>query len=250
MEKVENRGTKLNMRGMTMKEGTILIVEDEVPIRKLITFNLSRSNFEIIEVGEGKRVLEIVEKQNPILVILDLNLPDIDGLEICTRLRESYPLLPIVILSARGQDMDKITGLELGADDYIVKPFNPLELVARVRTILRRTKIDTSTSESKDKIGPFHLDLKRQRVYKFELPLKLTAREFQLMKIFFQKVNQPITRNELLDQIWGENYYGDPKTVDVHIRRLREKLEDEPSNPAYLKTIWGFGYCFQDRDSQ
>lgn len=231
-----------------MNDGTILIVEDELPIRKLISFNLSRSNFNVIEVGEGGSVLQIVEDKNPILVILDLNLPDSDGLEICARLREHYPLLPIIILSARGQDMDKITGLELGADDYIVKPFNPLELVARVRTILRRTKMETR--EKEDNVGPFRLDLKTQKVYKSGTPLKLTAREFQLMQLFFQKVNQPITRNDLLDEIWGTNYYGDPKTVDVHIRRLREKLEDDPSTPEYLKTIWGFGYCFQDSDAQ
>lgn len=232
-----------------MNDETILIVEDELPIRKLISFNLSRSNFNVIELGEGKPVLSLVKEKNPHLVILDIMLPDTDGFEVCSTLREHFPHLPIIILSARGQDMDKITGLELGADDYIVKPFNPLELVARVRTVLRRTTRNESTHEKKDTMGPFMLDLKTQKVYKSGIPLKLTAREFQLMKLFFQRINQPITRNELLDEIWGENYYGDPKTVDVHIRRLREKLEDTPSTPDYLKTIWGFGYCFQEPDS-
>ncbi|MDQ0154053.1 response regulator transcription factor [Robertmurraya andreesenii] len=232
-----------------MNQETILIVEDELPIRKLISFNLSRSNFNVIELGAGEHVLQTVKEKNPNLVILDLMLPDMDGFEICSKLREHFPYLPIIILSARGQDMDKITGLELGADDYIVKPFNPLELVARVRTVLRRTTRNDSTLEKKDAVGPFVLDLKTQKVYKSGIPLKLTAREFQLMKLFFQRVNQPITRNELLDEIWGENYYGDPKTVDVHIRRLREKLEETPSTPDYLKTIWGFGYCFQDLES-
>ncbi|MGX6441690.1 response regulator transcription factor [Neobacillus sp. K501] len=230
-----------------MTEAKILVVEDELPIRKLIVFNLQRSNYKVIETGNGQEAIQLVKEQSPSLVILDLMLPDLDGFEICTKLRESYPELPIVIVSARGQDMEKIMGLELGADDYIVKPFNPLELVARIRSVLRRTtqKVDKQPSNVINK-GPFVLDTKTQRVYKSGQILKLTAREYQLVKLFFDRVNEPITRDELLDKIWGVNYFGDPKTVDVHIRRLREKIEDEPSNPSYLKTIWGFGYCFQE----
>lgn len=234
---------------MNMTESTILVVEDELSIRKLISFNLSRSNFHVIESGEGSSVLQIVRENQPELVILDLMLPDADGFEICTKLREEFPLLPIIIVSARGQDMDKITGLELGADDYIVKPFNPLELVARVRTVLRRTD-KKETQPQQQTVGPYQLDLKKQKVFKTGVPMKLTAREFQIMKLFFERVNQPITRNDLLDEIWGANYFGDPKTVDVHIRRLREKIEEDPSTPVYLKTIWGFGYCFQEVENE
>ncbi len=227
--------------------GKILIVEDELSIRKLIAFNLQRSNFEVMEAGEGKLALKLVEEYNPSLVILDLMLPDMDGFEICTTIREKNPHLPIIILSARGQDMDKIMGLELGADDYIVKPFNPLELVARIRTVLRRTEITHQPAKaSKLEAGPYVIDIKTQRVYKSGQLLKLTPREFQLMKYFFEKLNETISRDEFLDEIWGLNYFGDPKTVDVHIRRLREKIEDDPSNPLYLKTIWGFGYCFEE----
>ncbi|WP_066295125.1 response regulator transcription factor [Bacillus sp. FJAT-29937] len=227
--------------------GKILIVEDELSIRKLIAFNLQRSNFEVMEAGEGKLALKLVEEYNPSLVILDLMLPDMDGFEICTMIREKNPHLPIIILSARGQDMDKIMGLELGADDYIVKPFNPLELVARIRTVLRRTEITHQPAKaSKLEAGPYVIDIKTQRVYKSGQLLKLTPREFQLMKYFFEKLNETISRDEFLDEIWGLNYFGDPKTVDVHIRRLREKIEDDPSNPLYLKTIWGFGYCFEE----
>ncbi len=230
-----------------MIEGKILVVEDELPIRKLIYFNLERSNFEVLEAGDGKTALQLAEDKNPSLVVLDVMLPDMDGFEICARLRERHPDLPIIILSARGQDMDKIMGLEIGADDYIVKPFNPLELAARIRSVLRRTSRNTSpVRPAALELGPYLLEVKTQRLYKSGRLVKLTAREFQLMKFFLQKRNEPVTRDELLDEVWGLNYFGDPKTVDVHIRRLREKIEDEPSSPLFLKTVWGYGYCFQE----
>ncbi|AGX03157.1 PhoP family transcriptional regulator [Bacillus infantis NRRL B-14911] len=224
-----------------------MVVEDELPIRKLILFNLERSNFEVLEAGDGKTALQLAEDKNPSLVVLDVMLPDMDGFEICARLRERHPDLPIIILSARGQDMDKIMGLEIGADDYIVKPFNPLELAARIRSVLRRTSRNTSpVRPAALELGPYLLEVKTQRLYKSGRLVKLTAREFQLMKFFLQKRNEPVTRDELLDEVWGLNYFGDPKTVDVHIRRLREKIEDEPSSPLFLKTVWGYGYCFQE----
>lgn len=230
-----------------MIEGKILVVEDELPIRKLILFNLERSNFEVLEAGDGKTALQLAEDKNPSLVVLDVMLPDMDGFEICARLRERHPDLPIIILSARGQDMDKIMGLEIGADDYIVKPFNPLELAARIRSVLRRTSRNTSpVRPAALELGPYLLEVKTQRLYKSGRLVKLTAREFQLMKFFLEKRNEPVTRDELLDEVWGLNYFGDPKTVDVHIRRLREKIEDEPSSPLFLKTVWGYGYCFQE----
>jgi len=229
-----------------MTEARILVVEDEIPIRKLIVFNLQRSNYEVLEAGDGKEAIKLVQDQSPSLVLLDLMLPDMDGFEICSKLRESHPDLPIVIVSARGQDMEKIMGLELGADDYIVKPFNPLELVARIRSVLRRTNQGApKPPENEIRTGPFLLETKTQQFYKSGQLVKLTAREYQLVKLFFEHFNEPITRDELLDEIWGVNYFGDPKTVDVHIRRLREKIEDDPSHPIHIKTIWGFGYCFQ-----
>lgn len=233
-----------------MKEGKILLIEDEHSIRKLIKFNLERSNFEVIEASEGKTSLEFVKREDISLVLLDLTLPDMDGFEVCTNIREEKPELPIIIVSARGQDMEKIMGLELGADDYIVKPFNPLELVARIRSVLRRTvKQEQRTVSDQLKNGPFLLDLKTQRVYKAGKQLKLTAREFQMLKLFMERPNEPITRDDLLDEIWGLNYFGDSKTVDVHIRRLREKIEDDPSQPIYLKTVWGFGYALQESEN-
>ncbi|VEF49748.1 alkaline phosphatase synthesis transcriptional regulatory protein PhoP [Bacillus freudenreichii] len=235
-----------------MSEGKILIVEDELAIRKLIGFNLQRSNFDVIETGEGKHALTLIKEHGPSLILLDLTLPDMDGLDLCAQVSKNHPGIPIIIVSARGQDMEKIMGLELGADDYIVKPFNPLELVARIRSVLRRL---SSTTKHPDpnviKTGPFVIELRTQRIYKSGKQIKVTNREFQMIKLFTEKLNEPITRDELLDEIWGLNYFGDPKTVDVHIRRLREKIEDDPSNPEYLKTIWGFGYSFfHDEDAK
>ncbi|WP_338448510.1 response regulator transcription factor [Niallia oryzisoli] len=228
-----------------MKEGKILLIEDEASIRKLIKFNLERSNFDVMEAGEGKLALEIIKREDISLALLDLSLPDMDGFDVCTKLREEKPELPIIIVTARGQDMEKIMGLELGADDYMVKPFNPLELVARIRSVLRRTvKYVQPTVSDQLKNGPFVLDLKTQRVFKSEKQLKLTVREFHLLKLFMERPNEPITRDDLLDEIWGLDYFGDSKTVDVHIRRLREKIEEDPSQPIYLKTVWGFGYAF------
>ncbi|MBS4224013.1 response regulator transcription factor [Lederbergia citrea] len=232
-----------------MREGKILVVEDELSIRKLITFNLQRSNFEVIEAGDGEQALLFIKDHKPSLILLDLTLPDMDGLDLCAQITENYPGIPIIIVSARGQDMEKIMGLELGADDYIVKPFNPLELIARIRSVLRRSKSKSKAANPHQvTTGPFVIELKTQRVYKGGKLIKLTIREFQMMKLFTEKLNEPITRDELLDEIWGLNYFGDPKTVDVHIRRLREKIEDDPSNPLFLKTVWGYGYSFLESE--
>ncbi len=235
-----------------MREGKILIVEDELAIRKLINFNLQRSNFDVIETDEGKQVIPLIKKHDPSLILLDLTLPDMDGFDLCAQLTDNHPEIPIIIVSARGQDMEKIMGLELGADDYIVKPFNPLELVARIRSVLRRLSSMANQPEPDViRTGPFIIELRTQRVYKSNKQIKLTNREFQMIKLFTEKLNEPITRDELLDEIWGLDFFGDPKTVDVHIRRLREKIEKDPSNPAYLKTIWGYGYSFfHDEDTK
>lgn len=232
-----------------MVDGKILVVEDELSIRKLIVFNLERSNFEALEAGDGKSALRIMKEEKPTLIVLDLNLPDTDGFELCTQFRDLDPDLPIIMVTARGQDMEKIMGLELGADDYIVKPFNPLELVARIRSVLRRSRREAEKNvRNKIKSGPFTLEIHTQRIFKNGAVLKLTAREFHLMKLFMERLNEPITRDDLLDEVWGMDYFGDTKTVDVHIRRLREKIEEDPSNPIFLKTIWGFGYSFQESE--
>lgn len=226
----------------------ILVVEDEESIRQFIIINLKRNDFEVAEAGSGEEALEKVKSFRPQLVVLDIMLPGMDGFTVCQRLRQEWPQLAVIMLTARGQDLDKVMGLELGADDYMVKPFNPLELVARIRSVLRRLQL--GQQEQQEIIqGPFHLDIKAQRLYKNKRLIDLTPREFSLVKMFLEKINQALSRDTILNLVWGEDYVGDPKTVDVHIRRLREKIEDNPSEPYYLETVWGYGYRWREADS-
>lgn len=221
----------------------ILIVEDEENIRSFINVNLSISGYEVLEASTGEEALSICEREKLDLIVLDIMLPGIDGYKTCENIRKKYPSIAIIMLTAKNQDMDKIVGLELGADDYMVKPFNPTELVYRIRAILRRTGKGIKKEEDEILInGEISLDKRSQKVYKFDNELKLTIKEFQLMKLFMQNPDKAFTRDELLDLIWGIEFYGDIKTVDVHIRRLREKIEDDPSSPKYIETIWGYGY--------
>ena len=220
----------------------VMIVEDEVSIRGFIRINLERNDFSVVEAGSGEEALEKIPSENPQLVILDVMLPGIDGFQVCERLRKNYGQLGIMMLTARSQDMDKIMGLEFGADDYMVKPFNPLELIARIKAILRRSK-STLQDESKELVsGPFKIDLISQRFYKNEIEIDLTPKEFLLMKTFIENQGKALSRDNLLNMIWGLNYVGDLKIVDVNIRRLREKIEDESSKPTYIETVWGTGY--------
>ncbi|MBE4909600.1 response regulator transcription factor [Bacillus luteolus] len=223
----------------------VLLIEDEVSIRRFVAINLERNQFEVVEASSGADARLALAGKQVDFVILDLMLPDIDGFELCEEIRKSYPSIPIIILSARGEDLDRVMGLELGADDYMVKPFNPLELVARIRSVLRRTKVNVvEVHDHKIISGPFQLDSLSKQIVKSGQLLKLTLREFQIMEYFIEHKNISISRHDLLDAIWGKDYFGDSKTVDVHIRRLREKIEDDPSNPIYIETVWGHGYRF------
>jgi DNA-binding response OmpR family regulator len=224
----------------------ILVVEDERPIRSFIVTNLKRNDFEVLEAERGFEALRLVKLEKPDLVILDVMLPDIDGFQICKEISGSYPEVSIIMLTALGQDLDKVKGLELGADDYIRKPFSPIELIARIKAILRR--VNKKTQEEVICIGPFRIDLRAQSIYKNDVLLEFTPREFSLMKLFINNINKALTRDEILNLVWGEDFVGDPKTVDVHIRRLREKIEDTPSNPKYIETLWGRGYMWRKGD--
>lgn len=218
----------------------VLIVEDEASIRRFISINLVRSNFEVIEADTGELGVKLVKEQKPDVVVLDIMLPGIDGYKVCEEIRKIIPDLIIIMLTAKSQDMDKIMGLELGADDYMVKPFNPLELVARIRAILRRVKKDDNSGLIK--IKNISINLNSQKFYKNEKEIELTPTEFSIMKLFMKNPEKAFSRNEILNLIWGEDYFGDLKTVDVHIRRLREKIEDDASDPRIIETIWGTGY--------
>jgi two-component system, OmpR family, alkaline phosphatase synthesis response regulator PhoP len=223
----------------------ILLVEDEESIRGFLKINLQRNNFNVIEAGTGEEGLELANKEKPKIAILDVMLPGIDGFMVCSKLRKEFSDIGIIMLTAKGQDMDKIMGLEYGADDYIVKPFNPLEVVLRVKALLRRLGED---DKEKLELGPFLIDLYSQKVMKNSIEIDVTPKEYLLMKIFLENPNKAFTRDELLDLVWGENYFGDAKIIDVNIRRLRAKIEDKPSSPEYIETVWGIGYRWKSKE--
>ncbi len=223
----------------------ILVVEDEVSVGDVLRLYLKRAGFEVTVVQDGQKALDRLQEKLPALVLLDVMLPKVDGWEITRRLRERSEI-PIILLTARKEEIDRIAGLELGADDYVVKPFSPQELVSRVRAVLRRTRPPSSEDETPAMaFGELSIDPKTRQVRVGDEERYLTAKEFDLLVLFARHPRQVFTRNQLLEQVWDETEYIDAETVTVHIRRLREKIEDDPSNPRRLLTIWGVGYRFE-----
>ncbi|MEL1135708.1 response regulator transcription factor [Desulfitobacterium sp. THU1] len=222
----------------------VLVVEDEASIRRFITLNLEMAGYEVGEAESGEDALVLLGVFFPDLVVLDLMLPGMDGLEVCRHIRETMPDPLIIMLTAKGQDTDKIMGLELGADDYMVKPFNPYELIARIKAMLRR-RSRYETGRAAYTYGSLHLDTAANKLLKDNREVELTPTEYSLLKMFMENPGKALRREEMLNVVWGEDYFGDTKTLDVHIRRLREKIEDNPSAPRYIKTIWGSGYRWQ-----
>lgn len=218
----------------------ILLVEDEENIRKFTRINLEREGFDVIEAETGELGVELAENENPMVVILDIMLPGIDGYEVCRILREKIPNIGIIMLTAKTQENDKIFGLERGADDYLSKPFNPKELVLRIKSLIRR--LEKPLNDNMIKQGPFSLDLYSKVLTKNNEQVELTPTELSIMTLFMKNPGRAFTRNELLDLNWGEEFVGDTKIVDVNIRRLRSKIEDNPGKPIYLETVWGTGY--------
>ncbi len=225
----------------------ILICEDEDAIREFIKINLERSGYNVVDVATGEDALKAFS--NPDLkfkiAILDIMLPGIDGFEVCKQLRKNNENLGIIMLTAKTQEMDKVRGLMIGADDYIAKPFSPSELIARIDAINRRINILEKVSTKNTNIlnsGPFKFNTKTRTLLKNEVTIELTQVEYQIMCIFFKKPNISIEKIRILREIWGEEYFGDSKIVDVNIRRLRIKIEDDPSKPKFIQTIWGYGY--------
>ncbi len=227
---------------MQASRAKVLIVEDEISIRKFISVNLHRNDFEVLEAGDGEMALRMVESYTPDVVILDVMLPAMDGFEVCLQIRRQMPQIVIIMLTARGEDMDKIMGLELGADDYMVKPFNPLELIARIRANLRKMPGRPPAKGNCIFYQQLMLDLEGQRFYKDGREIELTPTEFAIMKVLLGNPRKAFSRNEIMNDVWGGDYFGDLKTVDVHIRRIREKIEDDPSVPRWIETVWGTGY--------
>ena len=221
----------------------VLILEDEVNIRSFVVINLQRAGYDVVEAGTGEEALEILEAQHDIEVaILDIMLPGIDGFEVCRRLRAANKKIGIIMLTARTQEMDKVTGLMTGADDYVTKPFSPAELTARVDALFRRIgKSGTTTNELLSQ-GPFVLNTRNHTLDKYGQRIRLTQVEYGIMKLFMSHPGKALSREEIMGAVWGQDFEGDLKIVDVNIRRLRIKIEDDTANPAYVTTVWGYGY--------
>lgn len=228
----------------------ILVIEDEPDIRKLVQYNLVQDNFKVLEAEDGEQALKIIKRDKPHLVILDLMLPGLSGLEICRALRENPETarLPILMLTAKAGEADKVIGLEMGADDYLAKPFSPREMLARVRALLRRA--DSTALPDATKIyqrGPLKIDFSTYEVFVRGKSVKLTLKEFELLRFLAQNPNQVLSRDQLLDRVWGGDTFVTPRTIDVHVRRLRKTIEDDDRNPKWILTLRGVGYKFDEK---
>jgi len=223
----------------------VLVVDDEKTLVKALAFNLEKEGFRVETAYDGEEALEKVFELKPDIVVLDLMLPAVDGFEVCRRIRKKLDV-PIIMLTARSEDIDKVLGLELGADDYLTKPFNSRELVARIKAILRRSIIRDEESKKVIQIGKLHVDLLQHRVRLGEQEISLTSKEFALLSFLVTNAGNVYSREQLLEHVWGYDYYGDVRTVDVHIRHLREKIEQDPGNPGLIITVWGTGYKFRE----
>lgn len=224
----------------------VLVIDDEPRILEVVQKYLAREGFQVTTAGDGEAALFSLNSQDPDLVVLDLMLPKLDGLEVFRRLRAKSSV-PVIMLTAKGEETDRIVGLEMGADDYITKPFSPRELVARVKAVLRRTTGGTmlETADRPLTRGDLRIDPRARSVETQGKPVELTSKEFDLLWFFASHPGQVFTRSQLLDNIWGYEYFGDASTVTVHVRRVREKIEPDPGSPRYITTVWGVGYKFE-----
>ncbi len=226
----------------------VLIVEDEESIRKFVKINLDRAGYSVLEASTGEEGLQIAAQESVDIVVLDVMLPGIDGFEVCRILREKYPYLGIIMLTAKSQDIDKIMGLEYGSDDYMTKPFNPTELVLRVKSLERRLEVNGEDEKPSLDFHPFRIDVYSRQFYKGESEIILTPTEFSIAKLFIENPGKAFKRDEILNYVWGVDFVGDSKIVDVNIRRLRSKIEEDSSQPTYIETVWGVGYRWKSRE--
>ncbi len=224
----------------------ILVVDDEALLVKGIRFNLQQDGYEVITGSDGVEAVELASSEQPDLIVLDVMMPRLDGLGACSKIRE-FSDVPIILLTAKADDMDKLMGFDFGADDYLTKPFNILELKARIRALLRRSNASTPKEDPKNElcIGSIRLDLDSRNAWRGDESVDLTAKEFDVIEFLMRNPNRVYSRENLLDTIWAYEYRSDIRTVDVHIRRLREKLEENPAEPKHIMTKWGVGYYFK-----
>ena len=221
----------------------VLVLEDETSIRSFVVINLKRAGYEPIEAGTGAEAFEQLRANPDIKVaILDIMLPDTDGFEVCRKIRAADPHIGIIMLTARTQEMDKVTGLMTGADDYVTKPFSPAELTARIDALYRRTGSLEQADTGEIVQGPFRLNTRNRTLEKNGERIKLTQVEYAIMKMFVDNPGKALSREEILNTVWGRDYFGELKIADVNIRRLRLKIEDDPTNPIFITTVWGYGY--------
>lgn len=224
----------------------VLVVDDERSIVRLVCYNLEKEGFITLKAYDGEEALEVIRRENPDLVVLDVMLPRVDGFEVCRRVRREGIPVAIIMLTAKDQEIDTVVGLELGADDYMTKPFSPRELVARIKAVLRRTStVKDRRHGGIIKSGGLVIDPVRHEVTVDGRAVELTPKEFELLYFLAQNPGQVMSRDTLLDRVWGYAYDGDTRVVDVHVSHLREKIEVNPKNPTYIKTVWGVGYKFQ-----
>lgn len=236
---------------MSNSEHSILVVEDNRDILNLLNINLSDQDYNVIIAEDGEKALKQYHAFKPSMVILDVMLPKLDGLEVCKRIRKENRMIPILMLTAKTEEVDKVLGLELGADDYMTKPFSIRELLARVKAILRRLDVQAEEDHGEGKILEFDdllVDTGKRKVTLNGDSIELTSKEYDLLNLFFSNPGKAYSREELLNTVWGYSYEGYSHTVNSHINRLRSKIEDDPSNPHYIRTVWGVGYRFADNE--
>ena len=222
----------------------ILVVEDEQSLREPLVFVLQKEGYQVVEAEDGEKAIKVFESEGADLLLLDLMLPKLDGNQVCKHIRQSSNV-PIIMLTAKDTEVDKVVGLEIGADDYVTKPYSTRELLARMKAVLRRNLEPAVESGAVLVAGDLKLDADRHVVTLAGNPIILPLKEFELLELLMENVNRVLTRGQIIDRVWGSNYFGDTKTLDVHIKRLRSKIEDDPSRPQYIQTVRGLGYKFE-----
>jgi len=222
----------------------VLVVEDEMNLREPLVIQLQREGYQTIEAEDGIRAVALFESEQPDLILLDLMLPGKSGSEVCRAIRATSNV-PIIMLTAKDTEIDKVVGLEIGADDYITKPYSTRELLARMKAVLRRTVEPAVVAGNLIEAGPVSMDLERHQVFVHGEKVAMPLKEFELLELLLENVNRVLTRGQIIDRVWGSNYFGDTKTLDVHIKRIRSKIEDDPARPVHLLTVRGLGYKFE-----
>lgn len=222
----------------------VLVVEDEQSLRDPLVFVLEKEGHKVIQASDGEQALEVFEAEGADVILLDLMLPKMDGNQVCKIIRQSSNV-PIIMLTAKDSEIDKVVGLEIGADDYVTKPYSTRELLARMKAVLRRQLEPAVLSEAVLVAGEIRLDSERHSVTVSGNPIALPLKEFELLELLMENVNRVLTRGQIIDRVWGANYFGDTKTLDVHIKRLRSKVEEDPARPKYIQTVRGLGYKFE-----